>query len=59
MKSLLNLCELNIPFWELFNRLFIYLLKKTKFFAVECTQIFLFKVLTLLNESNFFYLGSL
>ena len=47
MKSLLSLCELNIPVWELFIRLFIYLLKKPKFFAAECTQIFLFKVLKL------------
>ena len=32
MKSLLSLCELNIPVWELFIRLFIYSLKKNKVF---------------------------
>ena len=40
MKSLLSLCELNIPVWELFIRLFIYLLKKKQSFSQQSVRRF-------------------
>ena len=45
MKSLLRLCELNIPVWELLIHLFIYL--KENVFRNRVYWIFLFKVLKL------------
>jgi len=42
MKSLLSLCELNIPVWELFIHLFIYLfIEKKKRFSQQSVRRFL------------------
>ena len=53
MKSLLSLCELNIPVWELFIRLFIYLLKKQSFSQQSVRRFFSLRSVNSVERKEF------